>query len=197
VAPLNEYATILESYDGRMVVDEAHSFGVLGVGGRGAAEYHGVESVVVKATTLSKAFCAQGAIVPCYRDVAEKLRRLPPLRGANAGSPISAVVSAAALRYMRMHPKRRTRLAELTEYLRGKLRAIGTEVATSAAPIFAFRIGDRAAMQSAQKKLAERGMYVLVSNYIGSGAEGFLRCAVFADHSEADLGALTEALAAL
>jgi 8-amino-7-oxononanoate synthase len=196
VAPLNEYAAVLAGYDGRLAVDEAHSFGVLGVHGRGAAEYHGVESIVTTAATLSKAFCAQGAIIACGREAAERLRRVPPLRGANAGSPLSAAVATAALRYMQAHPERRARLAQLTDYLRNKLRAIGIEVGDSPAPIFAFRIGDGAVMRSLQKQLFERGIYVMVSNYIGSGAHGVIRCAVFADHSEGDLDALTDGILA-
>lgn len=114
VAPLSDYAVILLNYDGRLVVDEAHSFGVMGPYGRGAADFQGVDAVSITAATLSKAFCAQGALIGCTREVSRKLRSVMPLRGANAGSPISAAVAAAALRYLQAHPERRTRLLRNT-----------------------------------------------------------------------------------
>jgi 7-keto-8-aminopelargonate synthetase-like enzyme len=196
VAPLDQYANVLADYDGRLVVDEAHSFGVLGEHGRGAADYHRVEEIATSAGTLSKALCAQGAIIGCSIETADRLRRVPPLRGANAGSPISAAVGAAAIRYTRKHPERRVRLAELAGYLRSKLRSIGIDVAETPAPILAFRIGDRTFMRTVQKRLLEMGIFVLVSNYIGAG-EGIIRCAVFADHTQADLDALADSLSKL
>lgn len=196
VAPLKHYAAILARFDGRLIVDEAHSFGILGEGGRGAAEYHDVEDIAISAGTLSKAFCAQGAIVPCTLEAARRLRRFPPLRGANAGSPISAAVGSASIRYMQAHPERRKRLSKLTGYLRGRLRSIGFDVGESPAPICAFRIGDRGFMEGLQRRLFDLRIYVLVSNYIGAG-EAIIRCAVFADHTEADLDALVEPLSKL
>jgi 8-amino-7-oxononanoate synthase len=193
VAPLDKYAGILANYNGHLVIDEAHSFGVLGMHGRGAADYHRVESIATSAGTLSKAFCAQGAIIGCSVEAADRLRRVPPLRGANPGSPISAAVGAASIRYVQEHPELRTRLTELTSYLRNRLKRIGFDVGESPAPILAFRNGDLAFMQTIQKRLFAQGIYVLVSNYIGAG-EGIIRCAVFADHSEADLDALADSL---
>ena len=194
VAPLDKYADLIASSDGRLVIDEAHSFGVLGKSGLGAAEYHGVASVAASAATLSKAFCAQGAIIGCTNEVADKLIRVPPLRGANLGSPISAAVAAAALSYMQKHPERREKLAYLSTALRARLRNIGIEVEESPAPIVAFQLGDRRQMHELQDHLFERGIYVTISNYIGAGAEGMVRCAVFADHVEADFDALADGI---
>jgi len=196
VPPLDQYAAVVANYDGQLVVDEAHSFGVLGNHGRGAADYHGVEGVATIGGTLSKAFCAQGAIIPCTARSADHIRRVPPLRAANAGSPISAAVGAAAIRYMHAHPERRERLSELTGYLRSKLNAMGFDVGDSPAPIIALRIGDRDFMEGLQRRLFEMGLYVLLSNYVGS-AGATIRCAVFADHTEADLDALAEPLSKL
>lgn len=196
VAPLDRYAAVIADYGGHLIVDEAHSFGVLGRHGRGAADYHGVESIATCGSTLSKAFCAQGAIIGCSVEVAERLRRLPPLRGANPGSPLSAAVGAAAIRYVQLHPELRQRITALTGYLRSRLRALGFDVGDSPAPIVAFRPGDRAFMQSIQERLMEQGIFVIISNYIGAG-EGVIRCAIFADHAEQDMDALTDTLSRL
>lgn len=58
----------------------------------------------------------------------------------------------------------------------------------------AFRTGDREQLLRLQKALFERGIYVLLSNYIGAGSQGALRCAVFADHTESEIDALAEGI---
>lgn len=194
LAPLDQYAAIIADYDGYLVVDEAHGFGVIGPHGRGAADLLGVEAVAATAATFNKALCGQGAIIGVDQVSAVKLRRSAPLRGTNSGSPISAAVSAAALRYVIAQPERRSRLANLAAYLRKRLRGSGIEVSDSPAPIVTFRVGDRAFMQSLQRRLFDRGVYVTLSSYIGAGPQGMVRCAVFADHCEADLDALVDGL---
>jgi 8-amino-7-oxononanoate synthase len=97
IPPLVEYAKVLESYDGRLFIDESHSFGVVGAHGRGSAEYCGVGHVAASGATLSKAYCTQGAIVGCSREAAVRLRSVPPIRGACAGSSLSAIAAAASL----------------------------------------------------------------------------------------------------
>ena len=49
-------------------------------------------------------------------------------------------------------------------------------------------------MVKLQRSLFEDGFNVALSSYIGSGPEGMIRCATFADHSEADMDALVRAL---
>jgi 7-keto-8-aminopelargonate synthetase-like enzyme len=87
-------------------------------------------------------------------------------------------------------------LAELTTYLRARLRRIGLDVLDSPAPIVAFQCGDRDSMLEIQRRAFERGIYIPYSAYIGSGPEGLIRCSVFRDHSRADIDALLDALAA-
>lgn len=190
VAPLADYATAIEPYDGRLLVDESHAFGVVGQKGRGAAEYCGVERVTVCGATLSKAFCAQGAIIGCSKETAARLRQVPVLRGATAGSPLSAVAATAGLTYVAEHPELRDGLQALAGYFRTRLRAIGVDVIETPAPIVSFRLGSRTEMLAIQQRLFQRGIHIYHSNYIGAGAEGMIRCAVFRDHSRSDIDAL-------
>lgn len=194
VPPLAEYAAALASYDGRMLIDESHGFGVVGDNGRGAAEYCGVGRLATIGATLSKAYCAQGALVGCSAAAASRLRTGPAYRGACAGSPLSAVAATASLAYVAQHPELRTNLRTLTDYLRMRLRQIGLEVIDSPAPIVSFQEGSGADMQALQRRVFERGIYIHYSNYIGAGPHGTIRCAVFRDHSRGDIDALIEAM---
>jgi len=194
VPPLADYAGALASCNGRLFIDESHGFGVVGTRGRGAAEYCGVEHLAATGATLSKAFCAQGAIVGCSAATARRLRLIPPVRGANAGSPLSAAAATASLKFVADHPQLRVNLRVMTDYLRGRLRSAGFDVIDSPAPIVAFQLPTRSDMLALQRRLFDRRIHVQYSTYIGAGAKGMMRCAVFADHSQEDIDTLIDAL---
>jgi 7-keto-8-aminopelargonate synthetase-like enzyme len=194
IPPLAAYAAILAPYDGRLFIDEAHGFGVVGKSGRGAGEFCGVESVATVGATLSKAFCAQGAVVGCPAATAVRLRSAPPVRGACAGSPLSAAASAASLAYVARHPEFRAELSRTAEYLRSRLRGIGVEVIDTPAPIVSFQMGGRAEMLAIQRRAFEQGIYIYHSDYIGAGRDGVLRCALFRNHALEDIDALIDVL---
>lgn len=188
IPPLRNYVQIATAAGGLVIVDESHAYGVVGIRGRGAAEHEGAE--VGHAGTLSKAFCGQGALFPCSREVAIAVRRTPPLRGASSGSLISAMVCARALRIVSSEPERRVRLHELSQKLKGGLRQLGLEILDTPAPITSFTLSSRAEMLHLQQALFREGIHVLISNYIGAGPDGTVRCATFADHTDADIDRL-------
>jgi len=194
IAPLAGYAAALAPYVGQMLIDESHGFGVVGEKGRGAAEYCGVEGVVTIGATLSKAYCAHGAIVGCTASAALRLRTIPPIGAACSGSPLSAVAATISLAYVNEHPELRKSLHAMTGYLRVRLRGIGLDVIESPAPIVSFKWGNSTDMQALQRRAFDRGLYIHYSTYIGAGPEGMIRCAVFRDHSRADVDALVDAL---
>lgn len=195
VAPLAEYEALLQGRGGLVFVDESHAYGVLGANGRGAAEHCGATGAL-HAGTLSKAFCAMGGIFPCSGAFAARVRAVPPVRGASRGPQAGALVGAAALRLARAQPERRHRLAELSQYLKTRLRSLGLEVIASPAPITAFALASRAAMLDLQERLFAQQILVVISNYIGAGPNGMIRLATFADHTPEDIDRLVDALRA-
>jgi 7-keto-8-aminopelargonate synthetase-like enzyme len=194
IPPLVEYADELAAYEGHLFIDESHAFGVVGENGRGAAEYCAVERLATIGSTLSKAFCAQGAIVATTPTMAQRLRTMPAVIGANAGSPLSAAAAAASLAYVAAHPELRSELRMKADYLRERLRGAGLPVIDTPAPIVSFKWGSRADMQALQRRLFESGIYIHHSSYVGAGPEGVIRCAIFRDHSRGDIDALVSRL---
>ena len=194
IPPLADYATVLAPYDGRIFVDESHGFGVVGLRGRGAIEHCAVENIATGGATLSKAFCTQGAIVGCTHERAARLQTLPPIRGACAGSPLSAAAAAASLRFVARRPELRSNLRGMTSYFRIRLRELGLDVIESPAPIVSFRSGIQADMLALQRRLFDHGIFIYHSTYIGAGPEGMIRCAVFRDHTREDIDSLIAAL---
>lgn len=199
IPPLAAYQALLADYGGVLIIDEAHSAGAIGPQGRGGADACGLGGLpdIRVFSTLSKAFCAGGAIVPASAEAAERMRTRPPLRGASQGTPAIAAAAAAALDLAAARPEFRETLSARAEMLRGGLRGLGLETLSTPAPIVAFRAGTAADMRMLQHGLFARGIHIVLSNYIGAGPEGMLRCAIFRDHSEADINLLIETLAEL
>lgn len=187
LAPLDLYSHVVAPFAGTIFVDDAHAFGVIGKNGRGTTEHFDVAATASSGVTLSKAFCAQGAAIGCSEADAARVNLLPPKRGANAGSAISAAVTTAALRHVAAHPEHRDRLSQLSHYARSRFRSLGLEISDTPTPAFAFTAGGRSDMRRIQAHLFERNIYLPISDYLGAGPDGVFRCAIFADHSEADI----------
>jgi len=192
--PLDCYHQLIDFHDGQMLVDESHAAGAVGPHGRGALDYFGTRERAHVITTLSKAFCAQGAVLLGNRETIDRGLATPAVRGSNQGSPISAAIAAAAINVVRSEPQLRHRLEKNTRHLRFGLRSLGLDVEETPAAICAFTFGGVEVMREIQERLFSEHIYVLHSNYIASGPDGMIRLAVYADHTLVDLDRLLEAL---
>ena len=196
IAPLADYARVLAPYDGWLIVDESHSFGAIGPTGGGAVEHHGLErDRVVAGGSMSKAFCAFGGLAVGSREVIDELWKSPAARGAASGISSGAAMTAASLRYVRQHPERLEKLRRNVRQLKAGVRALGYDIEDSDAPVATFVAGKAQDMQRLHARLLDDGIYVIYSNYVGAGAEGAIRCAVFADHEPDEIERLLAALA--
>jgi 8-amino-7-oxononanoate synthase len=195
IAPLDELVGVMTPYSGRLLVDESHSFGVLGELGRGASEYHVVPaSSVLAGGSTGKAFGVLGGIIPASEEEVAAFRATPAGKGASAGQPAAASMFAMSLRYIRQHPELLHRLRANVARLKTGLRAIGLEVGDSAAPVASFITGSEKSMQALQARLLSEGILVFHTKYIGAGTAGVIRCGIFADHTSAHIDCLLEAL---
>ena len=194
IAPLDRLAEEVVPYDGWLLVDESHSFGVLGAQGQGATEHHGIATRVLRGGSTGKALGVLGGLAVGTVDEIERCRTTSAGRAASVGLPAAAAMCAASLTYFREHPELLERLRENTRYMKKALSALGLKVGGNLVPVAAFVAGDRAAMRRVQERLLAEGIYVLYSNYIGAGAQGVLRCGIFADHTRGHIDALVAAL---
>jgi 7-keto-8-aminopelargonate synthetase-like enzyme len=187
IAPLADYQRLLAGHDGWLVVDESHSFGVLGATGRGAVEQHGVAGPrTIAGGSLGKALCAYGGFALGSQMVIEALMKAPAARGAAGGMSAGAAMAAAALTFMRAHPERLVKLRDNVCTLKTMLAGLGLPVTHSDAPVSAFVLPTNEQMTELYDALWADGIYVIRSNYIGAGPHGAIRIAAFADHEPAD-----------
>jgi 7-keto-8-aminopelargonate synthetase-like enzyme len=196
IAPLDRLWHVAAAYDGRLVVDESHAFGVLGAAGRGALEHHGLTSAgALVGGSLAKAFGTCGGLALGSATDIQAMHSTPVVRGAAVGSPAAMALCAASLDYVRNHPELLVRLRDNTAYLKSGLRRLGLALqGDDIAPIAAFALDSSASMLRLHAALLAEHIFVYRSTYIGAGRNGVIRCGVFADHTRGHLDALLDAL---
>jgi 8-amino-7-oxononanoate synthase len=125
---------VVRRHGAHLMVDEAHSIGVLGRTGRGVAEHFGVDpsGVDIWMGTLSKTLCACGGYIAGSRDLVEYLRCSAPGFVYSVGmSPPVAAAAVAALEVMRVEPWRVARLNENARLFLREARAAGLDTGGS------------------------------------------------------------------
>lgn len=127
-APLGELAGVCRNLGAALVVDDAHGFGVLGAGGRGALDAAGVAGApgVVATLTLSKSLGSQGGAILGPARVIDHLVNAARTFIFDTGLAPAAVGGAlASLRLLRAEPALAARAREVARTLHGRLTAEG------------------------------------------------------------------------
>lgn len=195
IAPVADYARVMMPFDGRLLVDEAHSFGVLGENGRGVTEHHRIpEELILRGGSTGKALGVSGGIIPASHNDVEALRASPAFRGSAGGLPAVAAMCAKSLSYIRQHPELLVRLRANVAQAKKGFRSLGLSIPDNEVPILSFVAGAARSMSALQARLMSEGIFVYYSNYIGAGADGAIRCAIFADHTAGHIDRLIDAL---
>ncbi len=199
IAPLAELVELKERYDAQLLIDEAHATGVLGAGGRGAAELAGVEERVdVRVGTLSKAMGGLGGFVAGPAVLIDTIRNSARAYiYTTALPPVLCATAMAALDIIRDEPARRGDLLAAADGLRGQLQEAGLATGGSVAQIIPVIAGSPAAALDASDKLLREGFLApaIRPPTVPSGTSR-LRISVCTDHDPRDLGRLGEAIIA-
>lgn len=186
-APLKEIAEIKKKYNAFLVVDEAHSLGVLGQNGRGLAEEAGVEdSVDLIVGTFSKSLGATGGFCVSNHPELDMIRFASrPYIFTASPSPSVIASTRAALQILKTQPALRKKLWENVEHLYKRLQRAGFKVGPEPSPVVATLLDTKEEGIRLWKELMENGVYVnLVLPPAAPGETCLLRCSVSAGHSE-------------
>lgn len=199
LAPLPALAECCEAADAVLVVDDAHGFGVLGAGGRGSLEHHGLglAQVPVLMGTLGKAFGSFGAFVAGSEALVETLiQRARTYIYTTAAPAAWAEVSRAALSLVRAEPWRRERLAALIARFRAGAEQLQLPLMDSQTAIQPLLLDGSARALRVSEALAERGILAAAIRppTVPAGSAR-LRITLSAAHTEAQLDRLLDALA--
>ncbi|WP_158690542.1 type I polyketide synthase [Streptomyces sp. 142MFCol3.1] len=147
-----------------LMIDEAHSIGVLGEHGRGIGEHFGAaaDAVDLWSGTLSKALASCGGYVAASRTVVEYLRYTVPGFVFSAGmTPANTAAALAALRVLRAEPERVARLAANARLFLRLARQGGVDTGDSrGTPVVPCIVGDSMKTLRVADLLFRRGISV-------------------------------------
>jgi 8-amino-7-oxononanoate synthase len=195
---LPEVSRLCRQHNALLMVDEAHSLGMLGASGRGIEEHFGLPSdtIDIKMGTLSKAIPSVGGYVAGSQRFCDFLA--VQARGfiySAALPPAAAAAALEALRVIQDEPKRLARLHENIHYFAGALRAIGLPRIDGRTAIFPVLCGDDWAAFRLAHYCQQRGFYVQgIPHPVVPKGTARLRVSITAGHNKEQLDRFAAAL---
>jgi 8-amino-7-oxononanoate synthase len=160
LAPLPDLIPICKKHGARLMVDDAHSFGVMG-GGRGTSAHFGVtDEVDLIMGTFSKSFASLGGFIAGDADVMHYIQHFARSMIFSASMPASNVAAVlAALDIIENEPEHCERLWHVTERMRTGLNDMGFNTGVSVTPIIPIIIGGMEETFLAWGVCYEAGLY--------------------------------------
>ena len=199
-APLADIVAVKSNYGAYLLVDEAHSLGVLGANGRGLAEETGVEDGVdFVVGTFSKSLGAIGGFCVSNHPELNLVRYASRPYVFTASSSPSVIASTrAALQILKTGSELRQRLWDNANMLYRKMQDLNFKVGPEPSPIVAVRLQDKAEAFALWSGLLEKGVYVnLVLPPATPDGNCLLRSSVSAAHSPEQMENICRAFAAV
>jgi len=162
IAPLAEIVALKHTYKTLLLVDEAHSIGVLGATGRGIGEATGVAPTDVDLWmgTLSKSFASCGGYIAGCKAVVEYLKYTAPGFVFSVGmTPANAGAALAALQRLQQEPERVATLNARSQLFLQLAKQRGFNTGTSdGTPIIPIIVGEPNRAVYFTQVLLERGI---------------------------------------
>jgi glycine C-acetyltransferase len=165
IGPLPGLCDLAEKYGAIMMVDDAHSSGVLGRNGRGTVDhFHQHGRVDIQVGTLSKAIGALGGYVCGTRDLIDYLyHRARPFLFSTSHPPSVAATCIAAFDVLEEEPEGIEKLWENTRFWKKELGLLGFDIGgrttpASETPITPILIGDGARTMEFSRELFKEGV---------------------------------------
>lgn len=196
-APLREIVEVKNRHGALLLVDEAHSLGVVGEGGRGVAEAAGaLDAVDFIVGTFSKSLGAMGGFCTSRHP---ELELFPyssrPYMFTASPSPATVECTRSALRALRSRPQLKERLWRNAKQLHQGLTQLGLQVGEAPSPVMAVRLADKAQALQAWRHLLQEGVYVnLMLPPAAPGGGSLLRMSVSAAHKSEEIEQIVAAV---
>ncbi len=162
VANIPEIVRLAKKYDASVMVDEAHSIGVFGEGGRGTVNHFGLtKDVDLIMGTFSKSFASLGGFIATDKEVTNFLRHHSRSYIFTASiTPASTAAALKAIDIMIAEPERQQHLWDLTNYALEGFRSMGFEIGNTSTPIIPLFIRDDFKTFAITHDLLEEGVFV-------------------------------------
>jgi 8-amino-7-oxononanoate synthase len=198
IANLPALTSLAEIHGAKLLVDDAHAFGVLGPRGAGTAEYFGLEDEVdLIVTTFSKSLASIGGVVAGPEPVIHYLKHHARPLIFSASMPPSAIATVlAALDVLRTEPERLESLWRNTRRMQQGLRELGYDIGNSETPVIPVVIGELNRMLMFWKEIFDAGVFTNpVTPPAVPASSCRLRISVMATHTDDHIDQVLDAFA--
>lgn len=199
VTDLPRVAVLCKRYGAYLMLDEAHSLGVLGPSGRGIEEHFGLGDVVdIKMGTLSKTIPSVGGYIAGSRDLIDYLRHVSRAYIFSAAlAPAQAAAAKEAFQVILEEPERIQRLNHNTVLFINGLKARGFDTLATTTAIVPVLCGsdDRAYAMTREAQRGDVFVLPVVSPAVPEGLAR-LRATITAAHEPADIEQAMDVIAA-
>ncbi|HKK83230.1 MAG TPA: aminotransferase class I/II-fold pyridoxal phosphate-dependent enzyme [Atribacterota bacterium] len=190
VANLPEISRLAKKYKAKVMVDEAHSIGVLGKTGHGIEEYFGLENAVdIHMGTLSKTIPSVGGYIAAEKSMIDYLRHNSrPFIFSAPIPPVNAAVAIAALEVIEDEPERVENLHRNMERYRAGIQSMGYNIGDSVTAIVPIIVGEEDETLQLCKMVNELGVFIcpIVYPAVSKGTSR-LRSHVLTNHTVEDI----------
>ena len=185
-APIRDIVQVKHEFGAYLMIDEAHSFGILGANGLGLAEQEGcLREMDFVLGTFSKSLGSVGGY--CVSDHVELEGVRHSMRAymfTASSTPTSIATVRAALEVMRRRPELREQLKKNYERVYTSLAKLDFVLGPDPGPVVAVKFGTAEQALAAWRRLLAAGVYVnLVVPPATPGQYSLLRCSLSAAHS--------------
>jgi glycine C-acetyltransferase len=156
ICKLKEIIALKKKYKAFLMIDEAHSLGVLGQQGKGVDSHFNIPSKDIDIFTgsLSKAIPASGGFVAGSKELIIFLQHgSSPYIFSAALAPAATASALMALKVLKTEPERHKKLWANTNFFRTELQKLGYDTGLSSTPIIPVILGSEKAALSFSRKL--------------------------------------------
>lgn len=161
IAPLDAIVSQCQAHGARLILDDAHSIGVLGNGHGTAAQFGLTDQVDLITGTFSKSLASLGGFVAGDDQIIHYIKHFARSMIYSASIPAgNAAAALTALRILRAEPERVARVNEIGARMRQGFRALGFDVGASATPIIPILLGDDLITLAMWRGLFDAGVFV-------------------------------------
>ena len=195
IVNLPDLLTVAKKYGARVLIDDAHSVGVIGVGGRGTpSHWNKVAETDMVMGTFSKTFSSLGGFVTGSERVINYLKHHSPAIIFSASpTPPSCAATLAALDILEEQPELVDKLIDNANYMRKGFKELGFNIIESQTAIIPVIIGEVEKSFFFWRKLFDNGVFV--NAFIPPGVPpnmSMMRTSFMASHEREHLDKILE-----
>ncbi len=190
IVDLPNLVEVAQKHGAKVMIDDAHSIGVLGAHGRGTAEHFGLQDKVdLVMGTFSKSFASIGGFIAGKEEVVHYIKHVSRALIFSASPPPAAVATViAALDILQKEPERRERLWAHYHKMKNSFDDMGFNTGLSQTPIIPIILGDDTKTFTFWRRLFEEGIFSnpIISPAVPAG-QSLIRTSYMATHTDKEL----------